>query len=338
MRYEYCIYVGRFQPFHLGHLETVRAALVQADKVLIILGSHMTAANIRNPWSAAERETMIRACLATEESERTEFLCVRDRLYSDNLWLTDVQQKVYAVAGDEARIALIGYHKDSTSYYLDLFPQWGAIAMENFKGINSTDIRTAYLSQLPESTYAHTLPAGSLAFLRQFRDTPAYTTLCDEYTFIQAYKKAWAVAPYAPTFVTTDAVVVQSGHVLVVRRKAKPGQGLIALPGGFLQQDETILDGMLRELREETGLKVPTPVLRGSIVDTHVFDNPERSLRGRTITHAAFIQLKAGKLPPVRGHDDAAKAWWMPLSDLYAHEDQFFEDHFQIVQHFVSRV
>jgi bifunctional NMN adenylyltransferase/nudix hydrolase len=114
--------------------------------------------------------------------------------------------------------------------------------------------------------------------------------------------------------------------------------GLIALPGGFLNQTETLVEGMLRELREETRLKVPLPVLRGSIADRHVFDNPGRSLRGRTITHAFFLQLKPGELPSVKGGDDADKAWWMSLADLYAHEDQIYEDHLQIIQHFVSKV
>ena len=117
-----------------------------------------------------------------------------------------------------------------------------------------------------------------------------------------------------------------------------PGQGLLALPGGFIRQDEAIEEGMLRELKEETRLKVPFPVLRGSIVDSHVFDSPGRSLRGRTITHAYFLQLKAGELPAVRGNDDAEKAVWMTLADLYAREDEIYEDHLQIVQHFVSKV
>ncbi|WP_017327371.1 bifunctional nicotinamide-nucleotide adenylyltransferase/Nudix hydroxylase [Synechococcus sp. PCC 7336] len=337
-KYDYCVYVGRFQPFHLGHLETVKTSLNRAESLIIILGSHRVAPNIKNPWSSAVREQAIRACLLPEWQKRVQFLYVRDRLYSDNLWLTDVQQKVYEMTGDKARIAIIGHRKDSSSYYLDLFPQWHFIPTESFRGINSTEIRNAYFSQLEENDYRDNLPEGTQQFLQAFRQQPLYQTLTEEYQFIQSYRQAWVRAPYKPTFVTVDAVAVQSGHILVVRRNAKPGKGLIALPGGFLQQDETLLEGMLRELKEETGLKVPRPVLKGSIVDSQVFDNPERALRGRTITHAYFIQLKAGKLPPVRGGDDASKAWWMSLSDLYSHEDRFFEDHFQIVQHFVSRI
>ncbi|AGY59479.1 bifunctional nicotinamide-nucleotide adenylyltransferase/Nudix hydroxylase [Gloeobacter kilaueensis] len=339
-KYDFCIYIGRFQPFHLGHLQSVRIALEEAERLIIVIGSHRTAPNIKNPWTSAQREQMIRQTLKDEPEllARIHFVPVRDQLYSDNLWVADIQQKVLAIADDDSAVAIIGHRKDESSYYLDSFPQWSYIETGNYRDIHSTDIRAAYLSRAPEASYFDKLPVGVQVNLSTFQSDPLFEELCGEYTFIQNYKKAWSVAPYPPTFVTVDAVVVQSGHVLIVRRKAHPGHGLFALPGGFVDQDETLLEGMLRELKEETGLKVPVPVLRGSIVDSHVFDNPGRSLRGRTITHAYFIQLKAGKLPAVKGGDDADKALWMSLADLYVHEDHFFEDHFAIIQHFVSRV
>ena len=130
--------------------------------------------------------------------------------------------------------------------------------------------------------------------------------------------------------------MVHSGHVLLVRRGAEPGKGLWALPGGFIQQDESLLDGCLRELREETRLKLPRPVLKGSLKATAVFDHPDRSQRGRTITHAYHFDFPAGELPPVRGEDDAAKAEWVPVADALASEEQFFEDHFHILEHFLG--
>ena len=113
---------------------------------------------------------------------------------------------------------------------------------------------------------------------------------------------------------------------------------MLCLSSSLLVTLTALIEGMLRELKEETRLKVPLPVLRGSIVESHVFDAPGRSLRGRTITHAYFIQLSGGELPAVKGSDDAQKAWWMSLADLYAQEEQIYEDHFQIIQHFVSKV
>lgn len=335
--YQFGIYIGRFQPFHLGHLQTLRLTLEKAEQTILILGSHRAAPDIRNPWTSDERIEMIRSCLSADDLNRVHFLPIRDWLYSDNLWLAAVQQKVFEITQGASDVVVLGHRKDASSYYLDLFPQWDCIETGHYQALNSTDIRYAYFRGGDEG-YRQVVPLGIAQFLEKFQMGDRYQSLCDEYQFIQAYQAAWASAPYPPIFVTTDAVVVQSGHVLVVRRKAKPGLGLIALPGGFVKQGETLVEGMLRELKEETRLKVPLPVLRGSIVDSHVFDNPGRSLRGRTITHAYFLQLKAGELPPVKGSDDAEKAWWISLADLYAHEDQIYEDHFQIIQHFVSKV
>ncbi|WP_338461262.1 bifunctional nicotinamide-nucleotide adenylyltransferase/Nudix hydroxylase [Synechococcus elongatus IITB7] len=337
MKYDVAVYIGRFQPFHNGHLSVVQRSLEVAQHLLILTGSHLASPDTRNPWSSEEREEMIRAALPASWQKRVSFIPIRDHLYSDNLWLTEIQQKVLEEAGEEARIVLVGHRKDRSSYYLDLFPQWDFLEVPRLEAVHSTAVRDAYFSGSEASNYAAALPAGVADYLTAYQQTGRYQWLRDEADYIKGYRQAWAAAPYAPTFVTTDAIVIQSGHVLVVRRKARPGKGLIALPGGYIQQDETVLEGMLRELREETGLKVPKPVLQGSIVENRVFDAPQRSQRGRIITHAFCIHLKPGPLPSVRGGDDAEKAWWMSLADLYAHEDQFFEDHFQIIQHFVSR-
>jgi len=172
--------------------------------------------------------------------------------------------------------------------------------------------------------------------LDAFRNSAAYPALVEEFRFVEDYRRGWDDAPYPPTFVTVDAVVVHSGHILLVKRGAQPGKGLWALPGGFVRHHESIPDAVLRELREETRIKIPAPVLRGSIKAREVFDLPERSLRGRTITHAYYFEFPAGELPVVKGGDDAQKARWFPLAEFRHMEDQLYEDHFYIVEHFVG--
>ena len=123
--------------------------------------------------------------------------------------------------------------------------------------------------------------------------------------------------------------------MLLVKRKHAPGIGLWALPGGFLQPDETRVYGMLRELKEETKIKVPGPVLMGSIKSQKTFDHPHRSTRGRTITTAFFIDLGfSEKLPKVHGSDDAEKAVWVPFKDV--DRTKMMEDHFHIIDTFIS--
>ena len=132
---------------------------------------------------------------------------------------------------------------------------------------------------------------------------------------------------------------MQSGHVLVIRRGFQPGKGLLALPGGFLQPDLTLEENAVRELKEETQIKVPVPVLKGSIKAKKEFDHPTRSNRGRTVTFAYYFELDSklkNGLPKVKGGDDAKKAFWLPLSALGEKEDEFFEDHLSIIRHFLG--
>jgi uncharacterized membrane protein len=127
------------------------------------------------------------------------------------------------------------------------------------------------------------------------------------------------------------ALVVQSGHVLLVKRGAQPGKGLLALPGGFIQSDETLLNGMVRKLREETQIKVPAPVLAGSVKSQAVFDAPFRSGRGRTITHAFYIELRSEEsLPKIKGGGETSHCFWLPLGQLDS--TTMFEDHYFIIQ------
>jgi bifunctional NMN adenylyltransferase/nudix hydrolase len=107
---------------------------------------------------------------------------------------------------------------------------------------------------------------------------------------------------------------------------------LWALPGGYVNAntDKSVEDAAIRELREETLIKVPAPVLRGNIKDSRVFDAIDRSPRGRIITHAFKIVLPDGELPRVKGSDDAEKARWVPIAEVCS--DECFEDHYEMVQ------
>ena len=232
-----------------------------------------------------------------------------------------------------------------------MFPQWDFIDIDNIEDLHATSIRDYYFNNKWESDPHDMDPmdvfvemcedhlnAHIFECLLTFRETDDYRFLKEEFSFIEKYKSAWEHSPYPPTFVTCDGVVVQSGHLLLVQRRASPGAGLWALPGGFVDQYESVDDAVLRELREETKLKVPAPVLKGSIKERKVFDHPHRSLRGRTITHAYLIELNPGPLPPVKGGDDAAKAKWFPISEVMDMTEKLFEDHADIINYFVGRV
>ena len=338
--YDLLVFVGRFQPFHRSHAAIVSAALGKAAQVLVLIGSANTARSTRNPFTAREREVMIRESFP-EAGEALQIRAIPDYPYMEDLWLRKIQDAVKSVAESAGakRIGLVGHFKDDTSYYLRMFPQWSLVEMPNYEGRSSTELRELLFEPNGNGTrmlLESAMPQAAAEFVAEFRRLPQFAQLVEEHAFIKAYRQQFAAYPYPPTFVTVDAVVIHSGHVLLVERKAMPGRGLYALPGGFLNQGERLVDGAIRELKEETRLKLPVPVLKGSIKDSRVFDDPQRSQRGRTITHAFHFDFPAGELPPVKGGDDAAKARWVPLADFYALDGVMFEDHWHIVTAFIG--
>lgn len=352
--YDFLVFIGRFQPFHLGHQRVVEKALEQADKLIMLLGSAYRPRCTRNPWSFDERERMIRSTLSEQTNKRVLIIPVMDATYSDDLWTANIQKSVsgmiaahHAKPHREPVIGLIGHNKDHSSYYLKLFPQWSSVDVASEGVINASSVRDklfhADRGQWEDQRLsAHTMigslvPAEVLNYLNQFVRGDVFATLRDEFDFVRKYQSAWDAAPYPPVFVTVDAIVVQSAHILLVERGARPGKGLWALPGGFVNENETLLAACLRELREETRLKVPAPVLKGNIQNQSVFDDPHRSERGRTITHAFLIHLPADTvLPKVKGGDDAKKAFWVPLSEL--NPEKLFEDHYFIIQRMLGQL
>ena len=340
--FDFLVFIGRFQPFHRGHLAVVEAALARSSHVIVLCGSAHRPRSVRNPWSTDERRDMILNAVADSDRDRVHVLPLMDILYNDEAWMRNVQSTVSGVVTayhgqphKNARIGLVGHSKDHSSYYLNLFPQWGSVGVENYKGVDSTAIRKAFFSNAPGKylgeVASNEVTPNVAQYLESFSASDAYSYILDEHKFIEKYQSAWAGTPYTPTFVTVDAVVVQSGHVLMVERKARPGRGQMALPGGFIGDGERLDDACIRELREETRIKVPAPVLRGSIRDKQVFDDPHRSERGRTITHAYYIELPpSSELPRVKGGDDAKHAFWVPLASL--DPSSIYEDHYFIIR------
>jgi bifunctional NMN adenylyltransferase/nudix hydrolase len=339
------VFIGRFQPPHLGHLAIIRDALKQARQVIVMVGSSWQARSLRNPWHFDERQAMIRSGFDNADNQRLEITPLLDALYNDDVWVRDVQRKVRDLAAPAnarlPRIGLIGASRGQSSYYLSLFPQWESVSVPLVEGISASQIRER-LFRSPGSTddylstgAYHDLPPGVVESVGKFCKGEAYHRLLEEQQLLDQYRQAWSQAPYTPIFVTVNAVVVQSGHVLLVKRTAAPGKGLFALPGGFINPHERLLDACLRELRERLRLKVPEPVLKGSLRGQRLFDEPHRSWRGRTLAEAFYFALRPDqqlpRLKPVKGGDHAR---WVALADL--EPESLFEDHFFIIQNFLG--
>lgn len=342
--YDLLVFIGRFRPFHLGHRRVVDIALRKAKKVLILVGSAYQPRRPRNPWTWEEVAQMVRASFPNVPKSKLLIRPMEDYTYRDEMWVASVQEEVKdAISANfpgrqKRKIGLIGCSKDSSSYYLKLFPQWGNVNVRFLNPLNATDIRNRYFENVqPEMWWAAqgkgqmVLDPGVVEWLQNFREHPEYDNIRSYHDAAVKYKrKRQGGAEYFVYDLAADAVVTQSGHILLIERKSAFGNGLLALPGGHKNPDETFLDCAIRELREETRLRVPVPVLKGSIKDLFVADDPYRSERGGIVSQAFHFKLAdQTELPEVRGDDDAKRAFWLPLSELQS--NNMFEDHYHII-------
>ncbi|PCI38714.1 MAG: ADP-ribose pyrophosphatase [Thiotrichales bacterium] len=336
-KYKYGVYIGRFQPFHLGHLHSVTTALQHCEKLLIIVGSIKQAPSLQNPFSLAQRKSLIEQCIqeydATQQSnlaDKIQYAGVQDYLYQENAWFADVKNIVHKFTGPSDKVAIVGHHKDSSSYYLEMFADWERLPIENHDGINSANIRKAVFANDLDSVTT-VVPKATATFLQTWQNSKDFVNLQNEFVFTQKYRASWQHSPFPNLFVTVDSLVICKNHILLIQRKQPPGKNLWAMPGGFIEEKERIQTGILRELQEETNIDVPAKELIHSQKTMQVFDYPQRSSLGRIITHAGVFILQREKLPKIHAADDAKSAKWVSITDFYSMSEKMHGDHYQII-------
>ena len=344
-RFDAAVLIGRFQPFHEGHRSLLVQALELAPEVIVVIGSAHQARSPRDPWTWEERARTIHDAVPAPSRDRISAVPMR-HYYDEKRWCAQIQRRVRERLGEERKSAvLVGHFEGRSGKCLGSFAQYTRRSVPRQWDIDASSLRDVYFSAaqggLPRGgvglsdQLTRALPQSSRRLLQEFAATEDYARVASEWEALRSYRALWKAAPFSPIFVTVDSVVTCRRQVLLVRRGHHPGKGLLALPGGFIEQEETALESALRELEEETHLDLgccpPPEILR----EQAVFDHPERSQRGRSITHVFRFDL--GDIPPpaVQAGDDAAGAGWVDIDRLTSLEEQFVEDHFHILDRFL---
>lgn len=126
---------------------------------------------------------------------------------------------------------------------------------------------------------------------------------------------------YAVTINTVDVIVHTGESILLIQRGNYPYKGSWALPGGFINHNETTLDAAVRELAEETTIAIAPNHF--SFLD--IADKPYRDPRGHAISFVYALKLITEL--QVFGRDDATDARWFKLNNL----PQLAFDHAEII-------
>lgn len=185
------VMIGRFQPFHNGHLRVLRAAIATSSHVVVMIGSAQSSRTLKNPWLYVERKHMILGSLTPEERQRVSIGFARDYPGQDRVWVEHVKGFVEALSQmalpeGGIRYTLVGCHKGAETYYLELYKDWNQdLIPADSETINATDIRRVYFDLANPyadgskiDAWGANLPGCSYGYLCAFRNcADAYYTL-----------------------------------------------------------------------------------------------------------------------------------------------------------------
>ncbi len=372
------VVIGRFGPTHKYHAKNLLALTQEYDHTIVLLGTSLTSRDIKNPFLWQQRRDMIKMTCKDlgMYTGNMSFYPVRDYMYSrnDNAWIFQVQEivntkmaELEADGSEWTQPEIVGVNKDDSSYYLKNFPQWTShivqpVRFDSSYTIGATDIRAAMFEDR-WSDIANHVTFSVREYLKEWITTEEGDRLKKEYhanlknVRVLGYplkdedgnevrdsdgrRLLVEEEKYRPISVTTDNVITWRGHVLLIRRRSHPGKGLWALPGGFLEADETVDVGAFRELEEETKIKyysndtrVPLSLNKNWYRNSKVFDYPFRSRRGRTITTAFHLVIPDEFEVDIEPSSDADRVQWFSLLDVKQMGYELFEDHQDIIEHF----
>jgi len=325
------VYIGRFQPFHNGHAHVIEEMIADGnDKLIILVGSSHQSRSPKNPWNFKERQKIIQDHIAIYLKSGTEFVVqgIRDFIH-DSDWEVEVQRIVKNHTEEKDHITIYNSSKDTAYAYEEKFAGWeGKVLHSNYPNINSTEIREKYYNHGLKwiEKLSEYLPESTFDFLREEVKTDLYLKLKDEYDHLENYKKQWSGLKHPVTFVTVDCVILNHHNkVALVRRKEMPGRGYYALPGGFVKPTETLVQAAVRCAKDKAGIILDKNLVYHSVV----FDQPDRSLRGRTITHTFLFKLGINYTPLSNTPN------WINVNQLFMYEEEIFEDHKLIIESLV---
>jgi len=331
------VFIGRFAPYHLGHEFIVNLMREECDAQLIIVGSKDQARNLRTPFTVAERTLM----LPTD----VEVATVRDYPYpfKNPKWIAAIKTIVANAAKQfknvDTEVVIYGAEKDRlTSAYLHFFPEWtlrtikdtdglpqlsGTIIREimfgsTYMGTNLTDAACTLLIQafLPKQSYD----------IVKILPSTAYDDLKEGYHNSIINRKMYGAGP----FIATDILLRHQNTVCLIQRKTPPGAGNWAMPGGYLENDLTLADNALKELKEETAVELENPA--EYLVEQRAYDFVYRSNPTRIVCHAFYFDVSRIARPLICPGDDAANAQWTELKYLANMQPYMHDDHFHIIE------
>jgi bifunctional NMN adenylyltransferase/nudix hydrolase len=320
VNFDLLVFIGRFQPFHLGHKAVIDKALSLSNNVAVLVGSSDRPQTAKNPWTFGERVNML---MSVYPEDNLFIDGIRDYLYDDIRWASDVVEAVNDALGwfgldeDTAKVGLIGKFDRHGFDYSTYFPNYELVVGVPAKW-RSEDIRECLFSSGDVSGY---VPEEVNTFLLTYSTTAQFAIRATEQIDLSVSESF----PY-PLAAANAVVIHRSGQVLLTKNQRSIGKGLYALPGGVLSKGERAQDKQAVEINK-AGVAVAD---LQACQKSGVFDHPDRNLGAREVTTVAVYTVNTKQLPAVGG--GVGDSFWWPLSRMGEIVNKMCDDHADIVR------
>ena len=140
---------------------------------------------------------------------------------------------------------------------------------------------------------------------------------------MKQYSISMNTKEYKNPIPTVDAIIQRGSEILLIKRKKDPFKSMLALPGGFVNENEKVEDAIIREIREETTLEIRLLNILG------VYSDPSRDPRKHIMTTLFIGEIKGDKSIEADAADDASEIVWLSLESIEKNTLAF--DHKKII-------
>ncbi len=296
MKQKIGLFIGRFQPFHLGHIDAMNQAKKKGITEFIIgIWSSNKEHTAENPFTYEERKTMITKIMKA--------LNIKFTIYALPDFDSDEDRKNYIIKNIPAFNVIISGNPRTSWIFKKT--KYKVVPLKITKDIKSTTIR--HLLHIWDiNTLKSLLPWPVIAYLQNINAGKRLTK----------YYQNEHIGPK----VAVDGILVTKEKKIVIIQRKNPPLGY-ALPGGFVEYGETTEQAFIREMKEEVGVYIKIRKLAG------VMSDPKRDPRYHIISIVYIADIVSGR---IKAWDDAKSVKTMTLEKaqeltMVAGHDKFLQ-------------
>lgn len=329
------VFLGRFQPLHNGHIAAIRESLKDCEKTMVLIGSVNKLINFKNPLSTEQRKSTLTEVFQSEIDSGALLLGTINDFPSHEPWVTDILGRVQNITDDcsPTEVNLYTSEKDD-EFYRSMF-LYPLITLDS-QGVNATDFREhLYTGGAPKRLYSD-VPQATIDLLNTFIGTEEFRNCKQEFLSCTQGKARATLAhqfnnPIEPV---AHAVVIHKDNVLLVQRKSVRGNTQWAIPGGFVEKDESTQDAALRELFEETGVSLEG---RNAAQLAYCVEENLDDLSVRTLgINYLFVVAPEEVIDVFIDEKEVMGYRWVPLKDILEEREILFYNHNVVVQRLIA--